>query len=164
MRTSAAPRRTRARNRPGHIGVLGLLLGVVVLASCQTVSEAVAPPPPNFGAIDDKLAAAGFIMKPANTQQRQAMLLRIPQHQFLTRQKDFTIHYVYADDAVCICLYVGTQQAFDQFKANQVQQQLIDERQLIALTWSDPAWSWGAWGPWDTTVTEVDFSYGESGW
>ena len=164
MNTSAASRSTQVRNRPGDVGVLGLLLVVVVLASCQTVSQAVAPPPPNFGAIDDQLAAAGFIMKPADTPQRQTMLLRIPQHQFLTRQRDFTIHYVYADDAVCICLYVGSQQAFDQFKANQSQQQLIDERQLLALTWSDAAWSWGAWGPWDATVTEVDFSYGENGW
>jgi hypothetical protein len=31
----------------------------------------------------------------------------------------------------CVCIYIGTQQAFDQFKASQLPQQRIDE-QLVA--------------------------------
>jgi hypothetical protein len=134
-----------------------VLMGVVVLAACQTA-------PPNYGAFEDNLAAAGFILKPADTPQRQAMLARLPQHRFLIRQNDNSTHYVYADNLVCVCIYIGTQHAFDQFKANQLQQQLIDEQQLVALSFADAGWSWDAWGPWGTTVTEVGFVYGPVGW
>jgi hypothetical protein len=51
----------------------GALLSVVALAACQT-------PSPDFGAYEDNLAAAGFIMRPANTPERQEMLARLPAH------------------------------------------------------------------------------------
>jgi hypothetical protein len=135
----------------------GSLLGMVALAACQTSS-------PDFGAYEDNLAAAGFIMRPANTPQRQEMLARLPAHRFVLRENGNTIHYVYADPLVCDCLYVGTQQAFNQYEANQLQQHLIDERQLIALTYSDAAWSWDAWGPWGTVAPGFGFAYGPMGW
>ncbi len=134
-----------------------IVLGAAVLAACQTA-------PPNYGAFEDNLAAAGFILKPADTPRRQGMLARLPQHRFLIRQNGNSTHYVYADNLVCVCIYIGTQQAFDQFKANQLQQQLLDQQQLVALSFYDAAWSWDAWGPWGTTVTEVGFVYGPVGW
>lgn len=135
-------------------GLLSALLGMAALAACATA-------PPDYGAYESNLAAAGFAMKPANTPQRQAMLARLPQHRFVMRQNGDAIHYVYADSVVCDCLYVGNQQAFNQYKANQMQQQYIDQRQLIALTYSDAAWSWDAWGPWGGAA---GFDYGPVGW
>jgi hypothetical protein len=133
------------------------LLGMAALAACQTM-------PPDYGAYEDNLAAAGFVMKPANTPQRQAMLASLPAHRFLIRQNGDAIHYVYADPLVCDCLYVGTQQAYNQYRANQLQQNLLDEQQLIALTYSDAAWSWDAWGPWGAVGPEFGFVYGPVGW
>ncbi len=133
------------------------LLAVCLLAACQTT-------PPDFGAQEDKLAAAGFIMKPANTQERQAMLGRLPAHQFLIRENAGITHYVYADPLVCDCLYVGTQQAYDRYRANQLAQNLADERQLAALTYTDAAWSWAAWGPWQPVGVSFGFAYGPIGW
>jgi hypothetical protein len=137
--------------------VLGALLGVAALTACETA-------PPDYGAYENNLGAAGFVMRPANTSQRQAMLARLPQHRFVMRQNGNTTHYVYADSLVCDCLYVGTQQAFDQYKANQLQQRLIDQRQLIALSYADAAWSWDAWGPWGAVAPEFGFVYGPMGW
>ena len=137
--------------------LLGALLGLAALAACETA-------PPDYGAYESNLGAAGFVMRPANTPQRQAMLARLPQHRFVMRQNGDTTHYVYADSLVCDCLYVGTQQAFNQYKANQLQQQLIDQRQLIALTYADAAWSWDAWGPWGAVAPEFGFVYGPMGW
>lgn len=135
-----------------------VLMGMVaLLAACQTA-------PPDFGAYEDNLAAAGFVMKPANTPQRQAMLARLPAHRFLIRQNGDAIHYVYADPLVCDCIYVGTQQAFSQFRTNQLRQHLIDEQQLVALTYFDAAWSWSAWGPWGVMAPEFGFVYGPLGW
>lgn len=64
------------------------------------------------------------------------------------RTKGDTVHYVYADPLVCGCLYVGTQQAYAEYKRHEQEQNLADERQMTAETHSDAAWNWGAWGHW----------------
>lgn len=143
--------------RPGGLVVRAALLTACLLTACQTT-------PPDYGAQEDRLAAAGFVMKPASTPERQAMLGRLPAHQFLIRQNGDTTHYVYADPLVCDCLYVGTQQAYEQYRANALAQNLAAERQLVALTYSDAAWSWGAWGPWEPVDTSFGFAYGPIGW
>jgi hypothetical protein len=144
--------------RTASIAAAALLLCAGMLAACQSA-------PPNLGAYDDNLAAAGFIMKPANTPQREAMLIRLPQHQFLIRQNGNVVHYVYADQLVCDCIYVGTQQAYDQYRATQVAQNLASERQLAALSYDDAAWSWNAWGPWGLPDSNFGFVYGPmEGW
>ena len=133
------------------------LLGTGWLTACQTK-------PPDYGAFEDKLAAAGFIMKPANTPARQALLSRLPAHQFVLRQKGDTLHYVYADPLVCDCLYIGTQQAYNQYRANQLAQQIATEQQLVAITYADAAWSWDAWGPWGPVGPPAGFVYAPVGW
>ncbi|HXY76311.1 MAG TPA: hypothetical protein VEH54_05335 [Steroidobacteraceae bacterium] len=145
-------------NTARRFSTLGAFLAAALLAACQTTQ------PPDYGAFEDQLAAAGFIMKPANTPDRQAMIARLPAHQFLVRQNGDTIHYVYADALVCDCLYVGTQQAYDQFRANQVAEQLATEQQLTAITYADSAWSWDAWGPWAPDYAPAGFVYTPIGW
>src|SRR5450631_3359696 len=138
--------------------VVSVLLGMGALAACQTQQQKVI-------AHEDNLAAAGFIVRPANTPERQAMLNRLPPHQFVQRVNGDAVHYVYADPLVCGCLYVGTQQAFDQYKRDQQQKNLADEQQMTAQMYSDPAWSWNAWGPWGPAVVPYGFVYGPGvGW
>ena len=140
-----------------HAMFVGLLLSVGALSACQTQQQIVA-------AHEDNLAAAGFIIRPANTPERQTMLNRLPPHQFVQRVNGDTIHYVYADPLVCGCLYVGTQQAYDQYKRDQQQRNLANEQEMTAQTYSDAAWNWGAWGPWGP-VQPYGFVYGSAiGW
>src|SRR5277367_4421732 len=150
------PRSTQHRNF--KIGtVLGLLLSIGPLAACQTQQQIIS-------AHEDNLAAAGFIVRPANTPERQAMLKRLPPHQFVQRVNGDTVHYVYADPLVCGCLYVGTQQAYNQYKRDQQQKNLADEQQMTAQSYSDAAWNWNAWGPWGPAVP-YGFVYGPGvGW
>jgi hypothetical protein len=139
------------------LGMAGLLLGACGLTACQTQQQQVEQR-------EDLLSAAGFIVRPANTPERQAMLHRLPPHKFVQRVNGDVVHYVYADPLVCGCLYVGTQQAYNQYKANQLQQHLADEQQMAADTYSDAAWNWGAWGPW-TAGPGFGFAYGPAyGW
>jgi len=139
------------------LGMAGLLLGTCGLTACQTQQQQVQQR-------EDLLSAAGFIVRPANTPERQAMLNRLPPHKFVQRVNGDVVHYVYADPLVCGCLYVGTQQAYNQYKANQLQQHLADEQQMAADTYSDAAWNWGAWGPW-TAGPGFGFAYGPAyGW
>jgi hypothetical protein len=144
-------------NRSRYGMVVGLLLGMGVLAACQTQQQIVSEH-------EDNLAAAGFVVRPANTPERQAMLNRLPPHKFVQRVSGDTVHYIYADPLVCGCLYVGTQQAFAQYKLHQQQQNLADEQLMTAQTYSDPAWSWNAWGPWGPGAP-YGFVYGPGiGW
>jgi hypothetical protein len=137
--------------------VLSLLLSIGAIAACQTQQQIVS-------AHEDNLAAAGFVVRPANTPERQAMLNRLPPHQFVQRVNGDTVHYVYADPLVCGCLYVGTQQAYNQYKRDQQQKNLADEQQMTAQSYSDAAWNWNAWGPWGPVVP-YGFVYGPGvGW
>lgn len=122
-------------------GALLPVLALGLLAACQTPQQRVA-------SHEDNLAAAGFIVRPANTPEREAMLRRLPPNRFVMRTKGDKVHYVYADPLVCGCLYVGTQQAYAEYKRHEQEQHLADERQMTAETYSDAAWNWGAWGPW----------------
>lgn len=155
---SSMSRCTRTSARHGRLLLVGVLLVAGVLGGCQTEQQRVEQR-------EDMLSAAGFIIKPANTPERKAMLARLPAHKFVMRQNGDTVHYVYADPLVCGCLYVGTQQAYNQYKANQLAQQLADEQQMTAQTYSDAAWNWGAWGPWVGPVNPgFGFVYGPVGW
>ena len=114
---------------------------VAILAACQTQEQLIA-------LHEDKLSAAGFVVKPANTPERQAMLKKLTPNKFVQRTSGDSVHYVYADPIVCGCLYVGSQQAYNQYKANEQTQRLVDEQQMTADTYADASWNWGAWGPW----------------
>jgi hypothetical protein len=135
--------------------LLALLLSVGLLSACQTPQQRVMQH-------EDNLSAAGFIVKPANTPERQAMLQRLPPHKFVQRVNGDNVHYIYADPLVCGCLYVGSQQAYNQYKHDQQQKNLADEQQMSAQMYSDSQWSWNAWGPWGP---EYGFGYGPGyGW
>ena len=123
------------------------------LAACESIPQRVTEQ-------EDKLSAAAFIVKQANTPDRRAMLKKLPPSKFVRRENGDTVHYVYADPVVCGCLYVGTQDAYNRFKANELTQHLVEEQQIAAETYSDASWNWNAWGPWGA----YGFAYGPRGW
>jgi len=118
-----------------------IIAAPLALAACATTQQQVS-------AKEDNLAAAGFIVRPADTTAREAMLHQLPAEHFVERVHGADVHYVYADPLVCNCLYVGSQQAYDQYKLHMEQQRLANEQELTAEMYSDPSWNWGAWGPW----------------
>ena len=132
---------------PGRVRIvpaLALLFGFafLTLSACVTNRESVSRN-------EDHLAAAGFLVRPANTPERQQMLNHLPPHRFVQRIHGDSVHYVYADPLVCNCLYVGSQQAYNQYKRDRQQRQLADEQLMTAQTYQDASWNWGAWGPWN---------------
>jgi hypothetical protein len=153
-RPHSARRPRRAPAVPAA-ALCGLFLSFGMITACQT-------PQQRIEHHEDNLAAAGFIIRPANTPERQAMLQRLPPHKFVTRVHGDTVHYVYADPSVCNCLYVGTQQAYDQYQRDRQQKHLADEQQMNADAYNDASWSWNAWGPWGP---QYGFVYGPGvGW
>ncbi|MGH6828578.1 MAG: hypothetical protein ACREFW_06685 [Rhizomicrobium sp.] len=117
------------------------LTAAMLLSGCATAQELVSQK-------EDQLAAAGFMMKPANTAERQDMLKRLPTQHFIRDVHGDTVNYVYADPLVCDCLYVGTQQAYSRYLQYLQAKRLADQQQATAMLYSDPAWNWGMWGPW----------------
>jgi hypothetical protein len=119
--------------------VLALLLGAGGLTACQLQQQATIQR-------ENDLSAAGFIVRIANTAERQAMLTRLPPNQFVQRMNGGIIHYVYADPD-CGCLYVGSQQAYNQYGSNQ-QLDIVGEQKMAVQMYYDAEWNWDAWGPW----------------
>lgn len=97
---------------------------------------------------EDNLAAAGFILRPANTAKRKSMLASLPPNKFFKSVHGDDVKYVYADPIVCKCLYVGTQQAYGQYQQAAQQEKIANRRMLAAELYSDDDWDWNAWGPW----------------
>jgi len=127
----------RLRRITPRIAILALL--PLLPAGCMSQQQLVADK-------EDSLAAAGFIVRPANTPERQAMLNRLPPHRFIRRVRGDNVTYIYADPLVCDCLYVGSQQAYGQYQQAVQQKQIADEQEMTAQQYADPAWNWGPWG------------------
>ncbi len=132
----------RIPSRFAQMSSVARLVGVVALigvASCATRQQVVAEK-------EDNLAAAGFLVRPANTQARIDMLSTLPPDHFVQRVHGDDVSYVYADPLVCHCLYVGTQLAYDRYRSFVQAKQLADEQQLTAQLYTNNNWDWNAWG------------------
>lgn len=123
-----------------RLGFAIIALAGLSLASCETVSGSVEHR-------ENDLAAAGFIVRPANTPARVAMLERLPANRFLLRSRGNTVSYIYADPTNCHCLYVGTQKAYSKYRETQAQERIANRRLLAAQTYADARWDWSGWGP-----------------
>jgi hypothetical protein len=132
------------RRRSTDVRQLGIVLSLLILgplAACQLQQQGVIQN-------EDNLAAEGFIVRLADTAERQDMLHRLPANQFVRRDTGGAPLYVYADPVACSCLYVGNQQAYDQYVSNQQADQ-YGQAKMAALAFYDAAWNWDAWGPWE---------------
>jgi hypothetical protein len=134
------PHAWRTRAARGFM-LSAMMVSIGLLSACLTQEQRIEKH-------EDALSAAGFIVKAANTPDRQTMLHRLPPNKFVRRVNGDVVTYVYADPIACGCLYVGSQQAYNQYMSNQLQQNLIDQQQMAAQMYQDEAWNWGAWGPW----------------
>jgi hypothetical protein len=123
----------------GAIVGLGL---VVALAGCAAIERHDAEQ------TEQMLAAAGFQMRPADTQAKLADLERLQQHQLVRHERDGETTYVYADAADCQCLYTGDQANYDQFQKLQVQEDVAQQEMMAAEMNQQAAMNWEMWGPW----------------
>lgn len=119
--------------------VLSVGLAVaVMLTGCAAIQRSEARD------TEQLLAAAGFVMRPADTAERQARLRALPPYRLESRTKDGKVVYTYADPEGCQCLYVGGPKEYSEY------QRLRVERQIAA----DQAWAAQA-GPMDWDMSEL---------
>jgi hypothetical protein len=122
---------------PFRNAFLTLLGPALFLSACMSPQQRVQSK-------EDLLAAAGFIARPANTPEREAMLRSLPPNQLVQQAHGDQFVYVFADPLVCKCVFTGDPSAYSRYR---LLEQRINE-QLVAVQMNeDVVWNWGDWGP-----------------
>jgi hypothetical protein len=106
------------------------LTGITFLVAACADSEAGAP------GRDSLLAEAGFVRRDADTPERMAALKALPPHQFVLRNSNGSVKYMYADPIACGCIYVGGQRAYDQYRQTMTSQ--LSQEHLRAILSTAP--------------------------
>ena len=121
--------------------IVALIGASAAIAGCQTTSNQIASK-------EDVMTAAGFKFLPANTPERQMQFRQLPPHKFSRQIRDGRVFYVYPDPTVCVCLYIGDQNAYATYRKNMFDKQLADEQQMTAQEMDMYSFDWGPWGGW----------------
>lgn len=124
------------------------ILGIA-LTACATTQQT--------SAIDNErmLAASGFQMKLADTDEKMAHLKTLPQRKLIPHQKGDEVFYVYADAMYCKCIYAGPYKAYSRYQQMAVNKS-IEEMSASYAQQDNPMqavdtmdWDlWNDWGPW----------------
>jgi hypothetical protein len=87
------------------------------------------------------LAAAGFEMQIAATAEQQQRLEAMPPYRLVSRTKDGSAEYTYADPQHCRCLYVGGPNEYAKYQRLTMERQIAQERRWAAQ--ERMGWGWG---------------------
>jgi hypothetical protein len=105
-----------------------LVLMVAALSVSLLQCGSIQPPPPSPAQqaeqIEPMLAAAGFMMHPADTPEKQTHLdsLLPLQVQYYVG-KTGNLHYYMADPYYCKCMYIGNEQAYQKYEQMKLNEQ-----------------------------------------
>lgn len=120
---------------------MGLSVGLaaaLLLTGCAAIQRSEAR------STDQLLAAAGFVMRPADTPERQQHLATLPSYRLESRTEDGKVVYTYADPGGCHCLYVGGSKEYSEYQRLRVQSQIAADQVWAA---QQAQMDWGMWGP-----------------
>ena len=92
------------------------LLPAVALLLTAAVSAAVEPSKPFLEKNSFYLSSAGFRVQFANDAAGQKALRALPVHRFVSNGVGDAMRYLYAEPQHCVCIFVGTQQAYDRYR------------------------------------------------
>jgi hypothetical protein len=91
----------------------------VVLSFCASglaVAQTPAPTPPSLEKNSFYLTSAGFHAQFANDPAAQKAMRALPAHQFVAKGAGAELRYFYAEPQRCACIFIGTQQALDNYR------------------------------------------------
>jgi hypothetical protein len=112
----------------------------ILLAGCAAIERQ------DVEGTEQLLSAAGFNIKPADTPEKLASLQVMKQHKLVRRElSNGQLRFLYADATGCRCLYVGDEQAYQQYHKLAVQQEnaFMDEQAAL----SNSLDNWWAYDP-----------------
>ena len=115
------------------------LAAAMLLTGCATIRRSEAR------STEQVLAAAGFVMRPTDTAERQQRLAAMPPYRLESHTKDGKVVYTYADPDGCKCVYVGGPKEYSEYQRLRLQRQMAAEQAWAAHA---AEMDWGMWGPW----------------
>jgi len=118
--------------------MMRLFHGAAVAIGAALLAAGCASPTATVSDKDDMLADAGFVPKRADSASRMSALKSLPAHQFVMRTVNGKARYLYADPTACGCVYVGDQQAYDQYRQKIAARQTATDQQIRATLSSAP--------------------------
>jgi len=104
------------RPHPFWPGSIRAVLPAIVLLLCAAVSSAEEPSKPFLEKNSFYLSSAGFRIQFANDPAGQKALRALPARRFVTNGVGDAVRYLYAEPQHCVCIFVGTQQAYDRYR------------------------------------------------
>jgi hypothetical protein len=97
------------------IRALRLFPAVALLVWASALAAAEAPSRPALDKTSLYLTSAGFRIQVANDPAGQKALRALPAHRFVPNGVGDALRYSYAEPQHCVCIFVGTQQAYDNY-------------------------------------------------
>ena len=98
------------------IRALRQFAAVVLLCCAPGLATAQTPTPPSLEKNSFYLSSAGFHAQFANDPAGQKAMRALPAHQFVAKGVGEELRYFYAEPQRCACIFVGTQQAYDNYR------------------------------------------------
>jgi hypothetical protein len=98
------------------IRALRLFPAVVPLLCASVLAAEEAPNRPSLEKDSFYLSSAGFRIQFANDPAGQKALRALPAHRFVASGVGDGLRYSYAEPQRCVCIFVGTQQAYDNYR------------------------------------------------
>jgi hypothetical protein len=106
----------RHRRRLRGIGPLRLVPAVALLLCAAAAAAVEEPSKPFLEKNSFYLSSAGFRIQFANDPAGQKALRALPAHRFVTNGAGDALRYLYAEPQHCVCIFVGTQEAYDRYR------------------------------------------------
>ena len=95
---------------------LRLLPAIVLLLYASVLAAVEAPSKPFLEKNSFYLSSAGFRIQVANDPAGQKALRALPANRFVINGVGDAVRYFYAEPQHCVCIFVGTQQAYDRYR------------------------------------------------
>jgi hypothetical protein len=95
---------------------LGVFPAVVLLLCTSLLLALETPSEPFLEKNSFYLSSAGFRVQLANDPAGQKALRAMPAHRFVIHKVGDDLRYLYAEPQHCVCIFVGTQQAYEAYR------------------------------------------------
>jgi hypothetical protein len=100
-----------------HRAIGGRVFPALVLLLCASLLVALEMPSKPFLEKNSfYLSSAGFRVRLANDPAGQKAMRALPAHRFVMHKVGDDLRYFYAEPQHCVCIFVGTQQAYDAYR------------------------------------------------
>jgi hypothetical protein len=102
--------------RPLRKRVAGAFPAIVLLLCASLLVALETPSKPFLDKNSFYLSSAGFRVQVANDPAGKKALHALPPHRFVIHRFGNDVHYLYAEPLHCVCIFIGTQSAYQNYR------------------------------------------------